>query len=81
MRIFLVYILVIFSALAITVKAESVVHAPSQSGISYKIEWTVNLTAEMKERMESVSTLVEHIVRLPGSIGGVIKRIERDKIF
>jgi len=80
-RIFLVYILVIFSALAITVKAESVVHAPSQSGISYKIEWPVNLTAEMKERMESVSTLVEHIVRLPGSIGGVIKRIERDKIL
>ena len=78
MRIFLAYIFVIL-ANCILAAATPVVQAPSQAGIDYKIEWPEQLTPEMKERIESVSVLVEHKSRLPGSIGGLIKRIELDK--
>ncbi len=85
MQIFLTYIILILGLCSL--KAElpggsSVsIHELSQSGIDYKIEWPLELTDEMKERIESVSILVEHKSRLPGSIGGLIKRIERDKML
>ena len=53
--------------------------APSQDGIDYKIQWPETLTPEMIRRMESVSMLLENKLRLPGSIGGLMKRIEKDK--
>ena len=53
--------------------------APSQDGIDYKIQWPETLTPEMIKRMESVSMLLENKLRLPGSIGGLMKRIEKDK--
>lgn len=53
----------------------------SQSGIDYKVEWPDELTAEMKERIESVSTLIEHKIRLPGSVGGLVKRVDLDKFL
>ncbi len=54
---------------------------PSQEGIDYKIEWPENLTPEMKKCMESVSMLLENKSRLPGSFGGLMKRIEKDKKY
>ncbi len=55
--------------------------APSQDGIDYKIEWPETLTPEMKKRMESASMLLENKLRLPGSFGGLMKRVEKDKIL
>ena len=53
--------------------------APSQDGIDYKIQWPETLTPEMIKRMESVSMLLENKSRLPGSIGGLMKRIEKGR--
>ena len=78
MRIFLAYIF--FAVLAAeSAQIQSPSQTPSQSGIDYKFEWPSQLTPEMKARIESVSVLVEHKSRLPGSIHGLIKRIKHDK--
>ncbi len=54
---------------------------PSQEGIDYQIEWPENLTPEMQKRIESVSMLLENKLRLPGSFGGLMKRVEKDKKY
>lgn len=54
---------------------------PSQDGVTYKTEWPENLTPEMKKRIESVSMLLENKSRLPGSLGGLMKRVEKDKKY
>ncbi len=54
---------------------------PSQDGIDYRVEWPENITPEMKKRIESVSMLLENKSRLPGSFGGLMKRVEKDKKY
>ena len=75
----LIFISLMLAFCASTVAAAESIAQSSHIGIDYQIQWPTELTTEMKERIESVSYLVEHKVRLPGSIGGLIKRIELDK--
>lgn len=53
----------------------------SQEGIDYKVEWPQGLAPEMMKRIVSVSMLLENKARLPGSFGGLMKRIEKDKVL
>ncbi|MCE2716842.1 MAG: autotransporter assembly complex protein TamA [Pseudomonadota bacterium] len=53
----------------------------TQEGIHYTVEWPKDLAPEIIKRIESVSVLLEHQSRSPGSLGGLMKRIEKDKIL
>lgn len=77
----LILILVTFNTYGLSGEApiSETLESPSQEGIDYQIEWPEILTSEMKKRMESVSMLLEHKARLPGSFGGLMKRVEKDK--
>lgn len=55
------------------------ISSSSQEGIHYTVEWPKGLAPEIIKRIESVSVLLGNQSRLPGSIGGLMKRIEKDK--
>jgi translocation and assembly module TamA len=55
--------------------------ANAQEGIEYSIKLPPNLPAELLAKIEEVSLLILHKARLPGSLGGLIKRAENDKLL
>jgi len=59
---------------------DSIAESISQEGIDYKVEWPQTLTPEMIKRLEDVSILLVNKSRLPGSFGGLMKRVEKDKL-
>lgn len=60
---------------------DDIVTNSSQEGVDYKVEWPQVLEPEMIKRMESASVLVANKTRLPGSFGGLMKRVEKDKVL
>ena len=80
MRYFKFFLFIAFSTTCLRAEvlvADSSSH--SQSGIEYQVEWPEVLSDEIRKRIESISMLLEHKTRLPGSFGGLAKRIEKDK--
>lgn len=53
----------------------------SQEGIEYNINFSKDLPADILAKIEGVSLLILHKSRSPGSLGGLIKRAENDKIL
>ena len=81
MRILLSFFLLLAGAFCLSGQDnDGIVDSISQEGIDYRVEWPQTLTPEMVKRLEDVSILLMNKSRLPGSFGGLMKRVEKDKL-
>lgn len=82
MQYLLLIVFFLGSVLSGQEKVDGIASGFSQEGIHYVVEWSGDdLSPEIIKRIESVSVLLEHQSRPPGSFGGLMKRIAQDKVL